>query len=587
MTAAGFGLARLLHPEASPDGSGRALSASLRVVLIAPWYGFIVVGAVCSLLGLTGAGLRFAWILAALLSAALFWFSSRQRRPEFDPRTGTESDFSVHPLVFLAAVVPAAWFFLWPLWHAHSALTTFSLANNDPYFYVVSSHAMETENYWRYIAKGHFGFSLPVNLADKIVDSHVALNPRWLPLQALAFFSAAFRMPPENLFSLVNILAFALIPSLLWIFLKDTLEFPDWAAALALALCVFNPPILYVLYHGFLPQILATGFLIGFLTELPDWLRRKEQNWKFHLRAGLWFAGILSSYLEIALFAGGIAGAYALYLGATRVQRWAPLLQRGGALILCALAFSPYQAFRFFPFLWEYQIKGGIRTGWDVTKHYYLFLFPLGGIFSGPILDAKPRMERIFNPFLAILVAAGLWKSRPRGYLAIVALPFIASGALAYSRDYNYAYFKNITYAFFLLPAIVSAGALGFFGWLRRPDAFWRNAAGGFFAALFLFLAAQSATKSVEFINWVGRNHLAVTERHRALADAAKTLDPSAGIYVSDALPIWDSLWAVYFLGPRRAGSHFFGVPQDAQGVPIPVEFLLAPDFSIQRAAGV
>src|SRR5581483_9116113 len=94
----------------------------------------------------------------------------------------------------------------------------------------------------------------------------------------------------------------------------ETLKMDDRAAAAALFLCAVNPHLIYLLYHGFFPQIVGMGFFLCLSLRLPDHLENEEATWKETALQALFLAGIAMSYNELIPFVALLWAGYACWL---------------------------------------------------------------------------------------------------------------------------------------------------------------------------------------------------------------------------------------------------------------------------------
>lgn len=569
----GFGAARLLVPEDEPDSA----------LLLSPWLGIAITGIFLSYAALGGPGIRASFWIPLIFSVLL-----------------AGAAFRLRPLPASAIreiLVPALIWFLFgavtfgaPLILKSGKDQTFiTIGNNDAFSYVtatqrflegsarkvISSFDPHTSVAYRFRAQGGAAAfeddrkpeksGTPSSANNTITQ--IADNPRWFPLEFLGFFSTVSRREPEKIFAAVTLWTLLLMTPLLFFFVKKALRLEFSLAWLGLFWCAFNPHILFIAYHGFLPQIMGTAFFIGVLALLPDFVEEPEWNWRSLLLISLMGSGIFASYFELIPYLGMTVGLYCLYALAARKTSFLRLSGRMVLWLVLWVAFCPYQAQRSGFLVYH---TGGIRSGWDVTTSFFLFAFPMGLYkLYAHLLRPVAALEWIFSPIFLFLIVQGFLHLKRRAYFLALSAPFVLVGVFAFATDYNYAYYKNVTFNYFLLPLVIGCGVLSFASSLSAPARWFWSRSGRVKAVLALILAVPFAYPAYSCAMLARYALLHGYYLPAELAQLQKfNKDPDVDHIFIDNLGVSDFLWSIYYLRDKRVGMHeYTGLLDDHRGV--------------------
>lgn len=543
----GCGLSRILLKE------NKALEPFLT-----PWIGIAQTGLILILFGFLGVGTnRSSW--AAVFLSLIFLIVSLRKR---DPDSGDIEKLDVQHWKIILGIVFLTTFLMAPVIIKSkaikglvrheaplSAVTSFTIGNNDIIDYTLTARLLQEHGLWPYVKPfGEQPAWKNATAAERVASWQIPA-PRWLSYYYLSFLSSLTQMDTAQLFSLYTIFLYALFVPLIWLFARRVAGLENPYLILGFLFALANPHIYYILFNAFLPQIAATGFFISFCVVFPQISKRESFDLREMTLISLLAAATLASYLEVFSFLIFTAVVYWAFLAATRAISWTTLSKKlifflGTIALLC-----PYQASRFLPVIfWHSGMAGG---GWPVTERYYLFLFQLGGFLSHP---HKPNpsliLERIIDPLIFILIVLGLRRAKFRHYLLIMALPFVVSGLIAYRHDWNYRFYKNFTYLYFWLPLIAASGMAALHGWQDGSAEKWKRAVAKCAGALFIFIGLLAASKTCEGMAiWTWKAALAPPEL-RNLESVNK--NPQIKIVFLSGLSFSESLWAAYHLSDKN-----------------------------------
>ena len=535
--ALGLGLARILLPP------------SLRKAekILVPWIGLALAGVLLGYGGLLGLGTRVLW-LPVLLAGILLGALSNRFRPSSEPVVDLPK---ISSAALFGGVILLVLFLMLPIASEGQGVTTFSIGNGDPAAYALSARELQgagTLDLIRSFYLKRYAAENPAVVSRNVLIEQLVINPRWIPAQWLSFLCSLFGAEAAALYSLTGALAYALLLPLVWLLARSTLRMEGRPAAAALLLSAASPHLVYILYHGFVPQIMGMGFFLCLLSWLPSYLEEPATRWTDAALAALFLAGIAMSYNELLPFAALTFAAYSSFLLFTGKTGAKTILVKTSTLLGFLLLFCPFQVLTLLPAILYSHGAGAIRRGWQVTQDYYLFAYQLGAYFLQPGGRLRLRVEWVLDPVLAALLFAGL-RSLPKGraFLLCAAFPFVLYGAYAYRIDYNYAYYKNFTLVFFWVPIVLSQGLFDL--WERSKSRAPAIAA----AALFLAVAATASLRTLERVGGAWRNKLVVTRDLRSL-DRLRSMPELEPVYLSGDLSFWEILWSIYALGPKPIG---------------------------------
>ncbi len=525
----GLGTARLMIRDRS------------RALIFAPWIGIAQTGILLIFSAFLGFTVREMLWLPLAAGAVPLVISFRERHA----RSPISDSISRPTLVMLAlGVFCTAWIAALPAVTREGEVSSFTIGNQDLFDYSLTAEVLKDRDVRPFIKP--FG-GQPEN-PDASIGERVAAwqipSTRWIPVFYLSYLSAALRLDSSVLFSILICAAYALFLPLLWLLARDAFEIEGWGW-IGFALALVNPHMLYVLYHGFLPQILATGFLIGFYLALRDFA--ESGGARGAALAGLFAAGVLAAYLELFVFAGLTAGAYFVYLAAARKITVRQMFLRGGALGGICAALAPYQTYMLIPIiLFHSDWAGG---GWNLSRNYYLFATQIGLFrYDAQWIIPYPLLEKAGGVILLAGLAYGLYASKRRALLAAIAAPFLISGFSSYAHNWNYRYFKNMTYIYFWAPLML--------GWLVT---YLR--AKGKTSVLFRRLGAAAAAATLVITLYAGSNS-ALRLRGSVLGAArvpqdeadlnAINQDPTVRTFYVRSEHPWETLWLAYRLRDKN-----------------------------------
>ncbi len=513
----GWGLTKLLLPD-SKHGIGYA-----------PWVGIAQTGLILVLLAWTGLKVQQIFYIPLIFSAALALRSALLAIGKMKTR------FSSRSTVLISVTLLAGFILALPSVDKNKYITSFTLGNNDILDYTLTAEYLKDHNFKPFVKP--FGESpdhSDASVGERIASWQIP-STRWLGIFFLSFLSSLYRVDSSVLFSPFLCLLVALIIPLLSILASDTLKLSG-IGLLGLLLAVINPHIPFIAYHAFLPQILSTGFLIGYLTLLGPFARNPARSIKETLFISIWTAALVTAYLELFTFVIILTTLYFIALAVIRQITVAQALAQFGRWLLLSAFLAPYQAFMFFPIIIFHS--GWSGGGWDISEKYYLFMTQLGVYkFDPQWIIPFPFLEWIGNIVILALILVGIrFSSEPWLMLAMVA-PFILSGFTSYSGNWNYRYFKNLTYVYFW-PSLVIGSAL-----MRiKGMKIWNYCAVLFLAGL-ISMAGMNAVKRLR-ITMAGA--LRIPQELTALRRLNN--DRELKTIFAPGLDFQESLWVGYFL---------------------------------------
>ncbi len=509
----GIGLASLLCPDDREDA-----------LIFAPWAGIAMTAFVLIAAGFLGRSVGDAFWLPIVLSTCFLALAIPLGR--FSPDIGALKWHAAFAAVFVFIIVSPVLFF-------HRGLAGVSIGNLDLYDYVMCADYLNNHTVARFLTPLGQNPSWPDATLQERVVAWQFPSTRWVSYFFLSFLSTVFRRDPAELFTLYIAFLIALFIPVVWKFAKNRLSLEKPLLTSALALIVLNPHVLYIAFHGFLPQICATGFLACALYFLDR--AAEDRSAGSRVLLGLFSAGVLGSYPELFTFLVIIAAAYCAGSALFRNLSVRDALLLFSLVLLGPALIYPYQAYRYGPMMiFNTQIIDG---GWDVTKRFYLFFFMMGGNFAHPFFPRPvPWLEWITGPILLVLFLYGIWNSKRRVLLLSVLAPFLLAGTLSYFRGWNYRYFKNFTYAYYLVPLILALG-------LQRLAVTAQAVRVAKFSIIALMVIAGA--KSLEAIYLSA--HCSVVPVHAKPLESFRS-DPDVQTVLLGDIGFWDGMWASYYL---------------------------------------
>ncbi len=516
-----------------------------RAMLLAPWFGIGQTGLILIALSSLGISVgRGFWIPIAAAAAA--WVASLR----FFPQTTEESAENTpgpRPLMLLVAgTFLAAFLLTLPAVNRDGTLSGFTIGNQDLFDYSLTAEVLKTRDFRPFIRPfGDQPENPEASMGERAASWQVP-STRWIPTFYLSFLSKILRLDSSTLFSILIGSAYALFIPLLWFIAKESFGLRGWGWA-AFALALSNPHMIYVVHHGFLPQIAATGFLLGFYILLPDLAERGKFPLRSAAAAGFFAAAVLGSYLELFTFLSLTVAAYFVHLAVAREltpRECAGRLAAGGTI--CALL-APYQTAMLIPIvLFHSDWAGG---GWEMSERYYLFLGQMGVCRQGAqTITPIPALEIAGGVAVAAGIGTALASSKRKALLIWIAFPFLLSGASSYWNNWNYRYFKNLTYIYFWAPLML--GALIARLAERKGDAAWARRAAiaaAVCVGLFTLAAGLNAAQRLKWA-WLGARHV---PQDRAGLGALNETPGVRTYYVQNDDP-WESLWMGYRLRDKN-----------------------------------
>jgi hypothetical protein len=523
----GWGTCRLLLPP-----SLRGCES-----VFAPWIGMTQTTLILALLGYFGIGVERSWPVAVAGGIAVLgvaWVRGRAR--------GDRSTLGrIVPPVLVVVVVVAV--VLAPAVSRTRRLNTFTLGNSDPFSYVLSAQ-------W---VREHGLFPRPTGprwhaTADGNIEIQLGYNPRWLPILELAFLSSLSRADPVRLFSLFQTIAFALQLTLVWALGRYVFGLGGLGLAIGVAAAALNPYALYVALHGFMPQVLGTGFLLGLCIALPPYLEVDRRPWREGALVVMLGTGVLTSYLELVPFALFVLGGYAGWT-AWRLGRAPERIVRAAAAVAAIAVLNPFHVSRVVGFLWSHVMAiepgSAMRSGWPMPDSYV----ELAGLLSA---GSPPRWRLFLAVVVVGLAGWGLARVERPVHVLLLVVPSAVTALIAWRADYSYAFFKGLTYVYFWLPLLVGAGVAGLVAWRpSRPAVRWAVTVPALFAIAVVLTNEYDGAQ---------RWRKEFTSRHvpRAPLELARlekfNRDPQVNDVFIRGLDYWESLWAVYYLRDKRIG---------------------------------
>jgi hypothetical protein len=523
----GWGATRLLLPPPLRRRAG----------IFAPWIGMVQTTLILAAFGAFGIDVGRSWVAAVAAGLALLAAAWLRQRRRGDPGALAPAVVPILGVVVVVGVLLA------PAVDRTGRLNTFTLANNDPFSYVLSAQ-------W---VREHGLFPLPKGprwhaTADNNVDIQLGYNPRWLPIFELSFLSAVLHVDPTRLFSLLQTIALALQFCLVWAFGRHVLGLGGLGLAAGMAFAVLNPYALYIALQGFMPQVMGTGFLLAMCVVLAPYLEAPGRPWREGALVVIFGTGIVTSYLELIPFALFVLAAYT---GWTAWQRGEAVnrITRAALAVAAIAALNPFHLTRIADFLWSHVIAiesgGAMRSGWPMPDSYV----EVGGLLSA---RSPVWWWLVLLVALATLAAYGLRRVERPVFALLIAVPSMGAAVIAYRTDYSYAFFKSSTYVYFWLPLLVGAGLPALLAW--RPS----RTAVRWLVTVPILVAVVSILTLEYNAGQRWRKHF--TSRHvaRVPLELGQLERFNRDAQVNDVfisgLNFWESLWAVYYLRDKRIG---------------------------------
>lgn len=515
-----------------------------------PWFGLIfltIVLTVFSLLGLT------IFIIAPYLLIFLIvlngWVFIKMKRIPLS--------FSREDLVILVLVMFVMVFTLSVLIIKAKFLTTISMGSNDVHAYAVTPD---------YLLNHSISESLRVS-APHAADGLLRFGYRWGPSLITAFFLYFFRLAGYQFVSIFQPVLFALTLPLIYVVfrmlspLNKALEgFRGASSKKSLLGLVFiilgvglNVNILYILYHNFFGQILFGGFqLILFILCLiyfdsPEFKSRRVSV--FDILVASTLTAIVFSYNEGLVV---IIPVFFIVFLRSILHRKDKKTWMFSWLKLCAVLvlLSSYSLAHFVYFNLFYR-TGDISApiGWQQFRAYMPFAnpFEMLGFYS---IHSFPPL-----PTIAILLVSGFTLAFIiRGYVVSVSKLLLSSFLRVYGlfllwfgfiQPNYFVYNRLVTLA---LPFLVLLFGIGFVSLFSKKRV-WGAVLFIIFLLVILFNALKLNARYLRESIVVGKQFISL----KNLASLPLATEPIYAENMLDtSLPLWNQVWADYFLYPKK-----------------------------------
>ena len=492
---------------------------------VAPWSGIAVIILVTSLLGLFGIGTKYSGPACLLIGLALL-FAARRKLSPYSAWTQIKMNkwVLVPSFVLLfSGLLPVVWLTDVP--------TAVSYGNNDPFGYAVVADYL------------HDRGLVPPPPVDPEVPyfSHpwklLKAIPRWGANLLLSAVDSVLWLKGYQGFNFILLAVASCVPVAIFFFSKVMLEQSDRVALLAALFFALNVNVLWVLYHGFLAQVVATGLLTTGLTLGVRTLERGI-SWPTLLGAILGSA-MIGTYPEMAFFLGAPLVLYTLILFIRRSDQVFHVGLRAGSVGLMTLAVFPSFSINAWHALEVYF--AGMRTGWDLPR--YASLPEAIGLWNlHPLPKLSTWITLALSLVLLTLLLRGILLSKRRVLYLVVIASYVP--ILIYTRfisPYSYGYYKGITFCLFAAAALL-AGSFE----TRDRQKKWETAV---LRITCLCVVGMLVFASYGLTNdYIRANHIIVDSNLIQLSQLGHGQTP---IYLLQE-PWWHQLWAIYFLGPRK-----------------------------------
>ncbi|MBI1979893.1 MAG: hypothetical protein HYS58_03945 [Elusimicrobia bacterium] len=523
-------------------GLGWGLSCFLfeekeKVRLYSPWIGIALSGIVSIACGLFGIGSELSFWISAVISAIFCFFGWHQSRKSL--RVPSYFPGWLIPAFTLSLTV----LLMSPVILNRDKITSFTLGNNDLFDYCVTAQYLKKGGLRPYLKP--FGQNPEwenATLSERVVSWQIPA-PRWLSYYPLSFLSTLSGKEVPEIFSLYTLLLYALFLPILWLLAKEVLNLQGGFLWLGFLWTLVNPHILTIAYHGFLPQLAATGFFLCFFSLFPSFMKAETINWRKGIALSLFAGGVLASYLEIYSFLIFTVGLYSFWKLCRKEISWAAGIKKLGFVFALQGLLCPYPMMRFISILLFHSAQPG--GGWRVTQHYYLIPFQLGLYFSRPP-EPSFWLEWILNPILLFLTYLGIKRSKEPALAVTLIVPFLVAGAISFFEDWNYRYFKNFTYLYYWVPLLIVKGA----DTLISSESSLQKKIGKILIVWIMAGILLSASGTWSLIRNSVSPAQIVPEEMKVLnsIQSRKEINP---IYFHD-LNFWETLWASYFLREKN-----------------------------------
>ena len=512
----GLGLSRLLF------------ESETKIQIYSPWMGIVQTGLLSIFLGYLNVRSSVSFIISILL-ATIFFIYTRYKKNSIV----ILPSFKLFPITCLLVLILTS-----PIILNSKKLTSFSIGNNDLFDYCVTSEYLKKTGLRNYLQDfGNPPSEKNTTIEERVVSWQIPA-PRWLSYYPLSGISSLLKKDTADLFMLYTIFLFALSFPVLYNFAETSLQLEGQFRILAVAFSFFNLHLITILYHGFLPQVMGTALFLCFFSLFPDFFNEEKLKWKKGITLSLFAAGVLASYLEIFSFLIFIVFLYSIWKLFKKETAWNLCVKKLGLLAGLILILCPYQTIRFLSIIAFHAAE--IGGGWRVTKHYYLFPFQTG-FFLSKHPEPSLMIEWLLNPILLLFIYFGIKSVRDKKILISLSLPFILAGAIAYSKDWNYRYFKNFTYLYYWAPLLIIKGGT----YLCNKNPLHKTFNGSVKTFLFFLILIGFIRSSMEIYS--------ATKHAQFIPEDLKTLSqfkttPSGSPLLLHGLDFWETLWAGYYL---------------------------------------
>ncbi|MFZ3171879.1 MAG: hypothetical protein WA118_07865 [Carboxydocellales bacterium] len=514
----GYGITKLLLPDILKEHE----------FWLTPWIGTIFFTSLLVIFSLMGISINISAYLIILLSFICL-FACWLLKIKITPYFNWENEWFILVIVIISIL-----FNLLSLLK-HGIVTTVSFGNLDPIHYSLVADYLIDNSIFTKINDNQLYPAMPV------IKHITQIVERWGSYVIISFFSVLLNLKAYQVYTILTVVFNALIPPLVLVLAKKVYPITKIQSFIILILSAFNINLLYILYHAFFGQIIFEGILILLITltitYISSNMATKGIN-KFDILIGCGVSSLTSIYAEGTAF---IILPVILY---TIIQL---IIKRSISNIFYKIFKVAILTMIINPIAVYMGLKTtlaqlGSIAGWNMNR--FANPYETLGLYNVHYFPALPYPVAIILSSIVVSVGLyGLYKIKNKLiYCSMLSFYLCIIFWVGFIKNYNYGYYKALTFTLFVFIIIFSIGYSELLGKIKS------NIMRISCIVLLLSLVMISAISlNLAMI----KSHLVVDQSLISLSEVNGDKKVKDIIYLLEK-DLWRQAWVVYFLKDKR-----------------------------------
>lgn len=514
----GYGITKLLLPNTFKEDE----------FWLVPWIGTIFFTSLLVIFSLIGLSVKVSAFLVILIGF-ISLIACNLLKINLSPNFSWKEQWFVLIIVIISSL-----FNLLSLLR-HGILTTVSLGNLDPIHYSLVADYLKDNSIISKISENQLYPAMPViKYITQIVE-------RWGSYVIISFFSVILKLKAYQVYTVLTVVFNALIPPLVLVLAKRIFPLTKLQSIIILILSSFNVNSLYILYHAFFGQIIFEGVLVLLITLTIAYLSsnglRKGVN-KFDILIGGGLSSLLSIYAEGTAFIILPAVLYTIIQMFVK-RNISDTLYKIVKVAIISILLNPIAVYMG---LKTTLAQLGSIAGWDMPRYANPYeILGLYSIHSFPAIIYPVAI--ILNLMVVAVMLYGLYKIKNKLIYSSILIVYIAIlGWVGFVKDYNYGYYKGLTFTMFVFIILFSIGYSELIADIKNR--LMRISSIVLLLSLVMTSAIYLNLAMIKYHSVVDQSFISLSELNRD--SMIKDI-----IYFADD-DRWRQAWVVYFLQDKR-----------------------------------